>query len=485
MLAWSPGQPFQRRAFANVFDRNANKLYEAIVDLRTNSSSPGRRSPAPSLPSSDRMDATPTRRPRVRAVEEGDARPRARPEGRVRRHLGARRLLLPAPAGTRILNAIAFYRGPLPNPYDRPIEGVVVTIDMNRAKVVDFVDTGIRPVDTTTSGSSSTQRTDLKQLVVHSPTGPASSSRTAATSSGRAGISGSTGRRAKGWSCTRSATPRTAPCGRSSTACRCREIYVPYAIPDPNWAWRSAFDIGEYNLGQYAEALDKNVDVPENAVFFDEVAPSDTGSAGGSLTSRMRPRCTSGTAARSGIGSTRRRSSGTRGSVASWSSPPPAIGNYTYGSSTSSSMDGSIYVNVQATGTTLNQGMSSRRGQSSTGPPSRPNIAAPEPPALLRLPDRLRCRRQREPCRRGEHRPGEQRRAATRPDPGHRPRDGTAPATPTPRRPELDRSRARRRRTRSASRPAYELASATRRSRTPARRTRPCSMRRSRSIRSG
>ena len=50
------------------------------------------------------------------------------------------------------------------------------------------------------------------------------------------------------------------------------EIYVPYAIPDPNWSWRSAFDIGEYNLGQYAEPLGKNVDVPENAVFFDEVA---------------------------------------------------------------------------------------------------------------------------------------------------------------------------------------------------------------------
>jgi len=30
------------------------------------------------------------------------------------------------------------------------------------------------------------------------------------------------------------------------------EIYVPYAIPDANWSWRSAFDIGEYNLGQYS-----------------------------------------------------------------------------------------------------------------------------------------------------------------------------------------------------------------------------------------
>ena len=49
------------------------------------------------------------------------------------------------------------------------------------------------------------------------------------------------------------------------------EIYVPYALPDKNWVWRSAFDVGEYNIGQYVESLRKNVDVPENAVFLDGV----------------------------------------------------------------------------------------------------------------------------------------------------------------------------------------------------------------------
>ena len=36
MQGWSPGQPFPRKSFANVFDRSANKLYEAVVDLKTN-----------------------------------------------------------------------------------------------------------------------------------------------------------------------------------------------------------------------------------------------------------------------------------------------------------------------------------------------------------------------------------------------------------------------------------------------------------------
>jgi hypothetical protein len=90
VLAWSPGQPFQRRAFANVFDRSANKLYEAIVDLRTNQllswTTAGRRA-AGRLPHG--VDGREQDRPQLRAVEDGDPGPRHRPEGRVRRHLGA------------------------------------------------------------------------------------------------------------------------------------------------------------------------------------------------------------------------------------------------------------------------------------------------------------------------------------------------------------------------------------------------------------
>ena len=49
-------------------------------------------------------------------------------------------------------------------------------MDMNKLKVVDFVASGIRPVDTTTSGSSTTQRTDLKPSSSNSPTARASPS---------------------------------------------------------------------------------------------------------------------------------------------------------------------------------------------------------------------------------------------------------------------------------------------------------------------
>ena len=92
---------------------------------------------------------------------------------------------------------------------------------------------------------------------------------------------------------------------------------MPYALPDKNWVWRSAFDVGEYNIGQYAEALRKNVDVPENAVFLDESVMSDTGSADGAYTLRGPWRSTSATPGRSGIASIRPRTSGMHASPAS------------------------------------------------------------------------------------------------------------------------------------------------------------------------
>src|SRR4029079_8013966 len=76
------------------------------------------------------------------------------------------------PSGKRLLRALSFFDGGLPNPYDRPVEGVVATVDMNAMAVVDVVDTGIKPVNTTLTGSSTTTRPRLKPLTVVQPDGP-------------------------------------------------------------------------------------------------------------------------------------------------------------------------------------------------------------------------------------------------------------------------------------------------------------------------
>ena len=79
------------------------------------------------------------------------------------------------------------------------------------------------------------------------------------------------------------------------------EIYVPYALPDGNWVWRAALDFGEYNLGQYSESLEAGVDVPTNAVFFDEARPTRHPARGiHRSTCRMRSPSTSVTGVRCG-----------------------------------------------------------------------------------------------------------------------------------------------------------------------------------------
>ena len=375
--SWTPGQPFPRKAFANVFDRSANKLYEAVVDLRTNTL--------------DSFVQKPGAQPAVSFAEFAEADKLVRAYAPWKKAMRDRGLdpndvyldgwaggdtSGAAPAGTRILKELSFYRGALPNPYDRPIEGVVVTVDMNNLKVVDFVDSGMRPVDTTTSGNSSTQRADLKPLVVQQPDGPSF------TIDGR-NVSW------QGWRFRVDWAPREGPVldgigyrtggGLRSIIDRLSlsEIYVPYAIPDPNWSWRSAFDVGEYNLGQYTESLEANVDVPENAVFFDSVA-GDTGSSGGSYeiphAIAMYERDGGSLWDRLDPTTIERDARFARELVVTWAA---AIGNYTYGVEYVFRMNGSIDVNVNATGTTLNQGIATPSEGNEHGTVVTPKIAAP------------------------------------------------------------------------------------------------------------
>jgi primary-amine oxidase len=275
---------------------------------------------------------------------------------------------LPHGSRTRLLRAIAFLRGGSvddydpeqpQNPYVRPIEGVVVTIDMNRHRVVHMTDTLVRPVSSE-SGNASSPRPPLKQLTVVQPNG---------------GSFEVTGRlvRWQNWQFYVVLHPREGlvlydvryddhgTMRQIAYRLSLSEIYVPYGTPDPNWSWRTAFDVGEYNLGIYAQTLEPGRDVPDNASFFDAVFGSDTGPAednpngtvdlpqsiamyerdAGLLWTRTDPT--------NAMRDTRAR----RELVVTWNA---WIGNYIYGFDWTFGMDGTIDVKVVLTGTTLNRG---------------------------------------------------------------------------------------------------------------------------------
>ena len=257
----------------------------------------------------------------------------------------------------RQLRALSFLRGASldefdpenpQNPYVRPIEGVVVTIDMNQGRVVQMTDTLHRPVSRE-SGNAPMRRTGLKPMKIVQPDG------------GGFEVDGRRVRWQK-WQFQLVLHPREGLVlhdvrydGRPiAYRMSLSEIYVPYGIADENWSWRTAFDVGEYNLGQYAQALEANRDVPEHAYLFDAVFGSDAGEPydlpatiglyerdNGLLWTRTDP------------SNAARDTRGRRDLVATWNA---WIGNYIYGFDWIFGMDGTIEVKVVLTGTTLNRG---------------------------------------------------------------------------------------------------------------------------------
>ncbi|HEX8151976.1 MAG TPA: tyramine oxidase, partial [Thermoanaerobaculia bacterium] len=262
---------------------------------------------------------------------------------------------------TRLLRAIPFFRGGSPddydpehpqNPYARPIEGVVATIDMNARQVVHLSFTAAWPVSRE-SGNAPARRTGLKPLRIVQPNG------------GGFEVSGRLVRW-QNWQFYVALHPREGLVlydVRYDDRGRVRpvayrmslsEIYVPYGVPDPNWTWRTAFDVGEYNLGMYAQPLEANRDVPEHAYLVDAIFGSDAGEPfeapdtigiyerdNGLLWTRTDP------------SNVARDTRGRRDLVVTWNA---WIGNYIYGFDWIFGMDGTIEVKVVLTGTTLNRG---------------------------------------------------------------------------------------------------------------------------------
>jgi primary-amine oxidase len=369
--SWSGGADFPRQAEVHVLHAPSNRAWVATADLRAGVVSSLRLVPAGSQPAVAASEYV-TADELVRAYEPWQAAMRARglePDDVYvdvwapgdQELPAAVRATLPHGEQTRLLRALSFLRGaPVEaydpenpqNPYVRPVEGVVVTLDMNQGRVVHMTDTVLRPVSRE-SGNAATRRTGLKPMRVSQPSG---------------GGFEVTGRlvRWQNWQFYAVLHPREglvlydvryADGGRLRPIAyrlSLSEIYVPYGVADPNWSWRTAFDVGEYNLGTYAQALEPNRDVPEHTFFFDALFGTDTGET-------LELPDTLGMYERDhGILWTRtdptnyaRDTRGRRELVLTWNA---WIGNYIYGFDWIFGMDGTLEVKVVLTGTTLNRG---------------------------------------------------------------------------------------------------------------------------------
>jgi primary-amine oxidase len=348
-----------RRAFAVILDRQHNQTSEAVINLSDQSMESWRI--LPEVQANFLVEELTSAPEIVRADPQWQAAMKARGitdfsqvliDGWAPGTIG-----VSDASGPRLVRALSFYKGSSVNFYARPIEGVVALVDMNQRKVVDLVDTGMVPLsqdDGAFDEKSLAPRQAPKPLNISQPEGPSF------TLSGHEV-------RWQNWRFRFALHPREglvlytvgyedqgklrSILYRASLS----EMVVPYGDPDPNWAWRSAFDEGEYGIGRLSSPLEAGIDAPENAALFDADLADDMGK------SRKIPRAIALYERDGGVlwkhydidtdhNESRRARELVIKSMA-------AVGNYDYGFSWIFHQDGTLEMQVELTGIMLAKGI--------------------------------------------------------------------------------------------------------------------------------
>lgn len=353
-----------RRAFAVVYDRLKNQTFEAVVDVSGKSVESWRIitdvqpnflvSELTSAPEIVRADPRWQAAMKKRGITDFS---QVQIDGWAPGTLG-----VTDASGPRLVRALSFFKGTSVNFYARPIEGVVAVVDMNLRKVVDLIDSGVVALskdDGAFDEASTHPRARLKPLSVAQVMGPEFMVKGREVSW-------------QNWRFRFALHPREGLVlytvgyedhGRLRPVlyrASLSEMVVPYGDPDPNWAWRSAFDEGEYGVGRLASPLEPGLDAPENATLFDSVVADDRGQAvtlpktvalferdGGLLWKHY----TTGT----NRNEARRARELVLRSMA-------AVGNYDYGFNWIFRQDGSLEMQVELTGIMLAKGVDASTG---------------------------------------------------------------------------------------------------------------------------
>jgi primary-amine oxidase len=280
VLSFKAGAPFRREAFAIVLDRERNRTYEAIVDLRADKivswKEIARVQPLvlvgeyATLQQIVKADARWQAAMRKRGITDFD---KVAVDGWAVGEVDPR-------FTGRLLRGLSYFKGDSANYYGRPIEGVVAIVNMNTQKVVDLTDTGVVPF--TQQGqdldeqSIGQQREKPKPLVITQPEGASYQTKGQEV-------------RWQKWSFRYTMHPREGLVLHMVSydddgkirpiiyRLALSEMVVPYGDPDVNWRWRAAFDVGEYSVGRLASPLEPNLDAPENAQLIDATFADDSG----------------------------------------------------------------------------------------------------------------------------------------------------------------------------------------------------------------
>ncbi len=185
---------------------------------------------------------------------------------------------LPGEEGRRLLRVLSFLQHrPSDHPWAHPIDGVVAYVDLVTREVVELVDAGVVPVPVEEGNFDDPafvgpDRTTQRPIEITQPDGPSFSVEGDAVTW-------------EGWTFRVGFDPREGLVlhqlamhdrpivYRASVA----EMVVPYGDPGPVRFWQNYFDAGEYLLGQQVNSLALGCDCVGHIHYFDAVLADSTG----------------------------------------------------------------------------------------------------------------------------------------------------------------------------------------------------------------
>ena len=278
MEIYQPGDPFPRQAFAVLLDRRTKSGYEAVVDL-TSQSVTSFTALADGIQPSIMLDE----------FSEVEAAVRSSPaflEALEKRGIANPDLVMVEPwsaglygteppeyKGLRLMRALCFVRSePSDNGYARPLDSIVIIVDVNKLEVLRIEDYGTVPLPPESANWASqyipNTRQDLKPIDIVQPEGPSFQVDGYQVEwqkwKFRVGFTAREGLVLHTLSYTDESGER--PILYRASIC---EMVVPYGDPGEQYYRKNAFDIGEYGLGMLANSLALKCDCLGVIHYFD------------------------------------------------------------------------------------------------------------------------------------------------------------------------------------------------------------------------
>jgi primary-amine oxidase len=264
MVAYRPGQPLARRALVLVMDVASGKAFEATIDLgesRVSRYEPLAEGLQPPIMLDEFVECE--------AAIKHSAEFRAAIEKRGVRDVN---LVMvdpwsagmygeepPEDRGKRLSRALCWVRSePHDNGYARPLEGVVVVVDLAKMEVVRVEDYGVVPLPPKAGNWAgeyiAKTREDVKPLHISQPEGPsfALEGREVRWQKWRFRIGFNPREGLVLHAISYQDGDRERPVLYRASVC---EMVVPYGDPSESSYRKNAFDIGEYGIGMMANSL--------------------------------------------------------------------------------------------------------------------------------------------------------------------------------------------------------------------------------------